>query len=104
IRHLTKIFHLDLSNNKVTSLEPIRNFRYIINLYLNYSSVADLSVVDDFYLLRELELAGCPQIASLGGVHKLENLIVLKCFYTKIGKDEVQRFKKNHPNCAITYY
>jgi Leucine-rich repeat (LRR) protein len=104
IRHLQKIFHLDLSNNKVTSLDPIKGYRYIINLYLNYSSVSDLSVVSSFNLLRELEIAGCPQISSLGGVHKLEYIKVLKCQYTKIGKDEVQRFKKNHPNCAITYY
>ncbi|HVD97247.1 MAG TPA: leucine-rich repeat domain-containing protein [Cytophagaceae bacterium] len=104
IRNLQKIFHLDLSNNKVTTLDPIRNYRYVVNLYLNYSSVSDLSVVDNFYLLRELQISGCPQITTLGGVHKLENLVVLKCYYTKIGKDEIQRFKKNHPNCAITYY
>ena len=104
IRNMQKIFHLDLSSNKVTSLEPIKNYQYIINLYLSYSSVSDLSVVSGFSLLRELEIYGCPQITSLGGVHKLEYLKVLKCFYTKIGKDEIQRFKKNHPNCAITYY
>lgn len=104
IRNMQKIFHLDLSNNKVTTLDPIKNYRYLINLYLSYSSVSDLSVIDNFYLLRELHVAGCPQITTLGGVHKLENLIVLKCFYTKISKEEVQRFKKNHPRCAITYY
>ncbi len=104
IRNLQKIFHLDLSNNKVTTLDPIKSYRYIVNLYLNSSSIADLSVVDNFYLLRELQIAACPQIKTLGGIHKLENLVVLKCFYTGIGKDEVQRFKKNHPKCAITYY
>lgn len=104
IRNMQKIFHLDLSSNKVTNLEPIKNYQYIINLYLSYSSVSDLSVVSSFSLLRELEIYGCPQISSLGGVHKLEYIKVLKCFYTKIGKDEIQRFKKNHPNCAITYY
>ncbi len=104
IRNLQKIFHLDLSNNKVTTLEPIKNYRYIINLYLNYSSVSDLTVVDNFILLRELEIASCPQIKSLAGIHKLEYVKVLKAQYTGIGKDEIQRFKKNHPNCAITYY
>ena len=104
IRNMQKIFHLDLSSNKVTSLEPIKNYRYIINLYLSYSSVSDLTVVDNFTLLRELEIYGCPQITSLGGVHKLEYLKAIKCHFTKIGKDEIQRFKKNHPNCAITYY
>ncbi|HSZ24847.1 MAG TPA: leucine-rich repeat domain-containing protein [Cytophagaceae bacterium] len=104
IRGLGKIFHLDLSNNKVTSLDPIRNYQYIINLYLNSSSISDLSVIDNFVLLRELEIAACPQIKTLGGIHKLEYIKVLKCQYTGIGKDEIQRFKRNHPNCAITYY
>jgi len=104
IRNLQKIFHLDLSNNKVTSLEPIKGYNFIVNLYLNSSSVSDLSVVSSFTLLRELEIAACPQIASLGGIHKLEYIKVLKCHYTKISKEEIQRFKKNHPNCAITYY
>ena len=104
IRNMGKIYHLDLSSNKVTSLEPIKNYQYIINLYLSYSSVSDLTVVDNFINLRELEIYGCPQITTLGGIHKFQYLKVLKCYYTKIGKDEIQRFKKNHPNCAITYY
>jgi Leucine-rich repeat (LRR) protein len=104
IRNMQKIFHLDLSSNKVTSLEPIKNYRYIINLYLSYSSVSDLSVVDNFSLLRELEIYGCPQISTLGGVHKLPYIKVLKCQYTKISKEEVARFKKSHPNCEITYF
>ena len=104
IRNMQKIFHLDISSNKITSLDPIRNYKYLMNLYMSSSSVVDISVIDNFYNLRELTMAGCPQIKSLGGIHKLLYLRVLTVYYTGIGKDEIQRFKKNHPDCAITYY
>ncbi|MCS6823309.1 MAG: hypothetical protein NZ529_03375 [Cytophagaceae bacterium] len=104
IRNLQKIIHLDISNNKITSLEPIRNHKYIINLYLNTSSVSDLSVVGNFYNLRELDISNCPQIKTLAGVHDLPYVIRLMAVYTNIDKNEIQRFKKNHPKCAITYY
>lgn len=104
IRNMQKIFHLDLSSNKLTSLDPIKNYKYLLNLYLNTSSVIDYSIIDNFTLLRELDIANCPQIKSLGGIHKLNFLTSLKCYYTGIDKNEVARFRKNHPNCGVTYY
>lgn len=103
IRHLKKIMHLDLSHNKITSLEPIKNYQYIALLYLASSSVVDLSELKGFINLREIDISKT-LIETLGPLHKLEYLKTLKCHYTKIDKNEVQRFKKNHPGCAITYY
>ncbi len=104
IRNMQKIFHLDLSSNKLTSLDPIKNYKYLLNLYLNTSSIIDYSTIDNFTLLRELDIANCPQIKSLGGIHKLNFLTSLKCYYTGIDKNEIARFRKNHPNCGVTYY
>jgi Leucine-rich repeat (LRR) protein len=104
IRNLQKIFHLDLSSNKITTLDPIKNYRYLIKLYLNTSSIQDYSIIDNFTLLRELDISNCPQIKSLGGIHKLDFLTSLKCIHTGIDKNEIARFKKNHPNCGVTYY
>ena len=104
IRNMQKIYHLDLSSNKLTSLDPIRNYRFLVNLYLNTSSVADYDVIDNFTHLHVLDIANCPQIKSLGGIHKLNFLTSLKCYYTSISKNEVARFMKNHPKCGVTYY
>jgi len=104
IRNMQKIYHLDLSSNKLTSLDPIRNYRFLLNLYLNTSSVIDYDIIDNFTHLHVLDIANCPQIKSLGGIHKLNFLTSLKCFYTGISKNEVARFMKNHPRCGVTYY
>lgn len=104
IRNMQKIFHLDLSSNKITTLDPIKNYRYLLRLYLNTSSIQDYSIIDNFNLLRELDISNCPQIKSLGGIHKLDFLTSLKCIHTNIDKGEIARFKKNHPNCGVTYY
>ncbi|MBC7487349.1 MAG: leucine-rich repeat domain-containing protein [Cytophagaceae bacterium] len=104
IRNMQKIFHLDLSSNKITTLDPIRNYKYLLRLYLNTSSIQDYSIIDNFTLLRELDISNCPQIKTLGGIHKLDFLTSLKCIHTNIDKGEIARFKKNHPNCGVTYY
>ncbi|MDB5274262.1 MAG: hypothetical protein JWO58_2629 [Chitinophagaceae bacterium] len=104
IRNMQKIFHLDLSSNKVTTLDPIKNYKYLLKLYLNTSSIQDYSIIDNFTLLRELDISNCPQIKSLGGIHKLDFLTSLKCIHTNIDKNEIARFKKNHPKCGVTYY
>lgn len=104
IRNMQKIFHLDLSSNKITTLDPIKNYRYLLRLYLNTSSIQDYSIIDNFNLLRELDISNCPQIKTLGGIHKLDFLTSLKCIHTNIDKGEIARFKKNHPNCGVTYY
>ncbi len=104
IRNMQKIFHLDLSSNKITTLDPIRSYKYLLRLYLNTSSIQDYSIIDNFTLLRELDISNCPQIKTLGGIHKLDFLTSLKCIHTNIDKGEIARFKKNHPNCGVTYY
>ena len=104
IRNMQKIFHLDLSSNKLTSLDPIRNYKFLLNLYLNTSSVIDYDVIDNFTHLHVLDISNCPQIKTLGGIHKLDFLTTLKCYYTGISKNEVARFMKNHPRCGVTYY
>lgn len=103
IKNLVKLFQLNICHTKVSSLDPIKHFRFIANLYLGSSSVKDLSAINNFYAIRELDISNT-ELTSLGPIHKLEYIKVLKCFYTKIDKNEVQRFKKNHPGCQITYY
>jgi len=103
IKKLVKLFHLNIDHTKVASLDPIKHFKFIANLYLASSSVKDLSAINNFYAIRELDISNT-ELTSLGPIHKLEYIRVLKCYYTRIDKNEVQRFKKNHPGCQITYY
>lgn len=103
IRNLKKVTHLSLDHNKMTSLEPIKNYRFITELSLNSSSVKDLSEIKNFNYLKVLNIANT-EIVDLGPVHKFEYINVLNAAYAKVNKEEIQRFKKNHPKCRITYY
>lgn len=104
IRNLHKIIFLDLDHNKITTLEPIKDFKFLTNLRISSTNITDFSPIKNYGFLRELDISNNPQITELGPIHKLEYIRVLKCFYTKVSKEEVARFKKNHPDCAITYY
>jgi Leucine-rich repeat (LRR) protein len=104
IRNIHKIFHLNIDHNKITSLEPIANHIFISELTMSSTSVSDLSDLKNFVNLREFICSDNPQIKTLGPVSKFPYVKVLKIIHTGISKEEVARFKKNHPNCQITYY
>jgi hypothetical protein len=70
---------------------------------MSSTSVQDLSGIQNLINLRIFECSDNPQIKSLGPVNKFEYVKVLKIVHTGISKEEVARFKKNHPNCQITY-
>lgn len=104
IRNHQKIIFLGLDHNKLTTLEPIKDYKFLTHLMLSSTNIVDFSPIKNYRFLRELNIANNPQITDLGPIHRLEYIKVLKCFYTKVSKEEVARFKKNHPDCQITYY
>jgi Leucine-rich repeat (LRR) protein len=104
IRHLKKVYHLNLDHNKLTSLEPISNYNWVSELTISSINILDLSDIKNFIHLRDLNCSNNPQLKSLGPIHKFEYVKVLKCVSTGVSKEEAARFKKNHPDCQITYY
>jgi Leucine-rich repeat (LRR) protein len=104
IRHLKKVYHLNLDHNKLTTLEPISNYAWISELTVSSTNIPNLSDIRNFVHLRELNCSNNPQLKDLGPVHKFEYVKVLKAVSTGISKEEAARFKKNHPDCQITYY
>lgn len=103
IRNLQKIIILNIDHNPVTTLEPIKNYRFVVELSLSTSSVVDLTPIKDYINLRKLNVANT-QIVTLGPAIKLEFIRELQCQMTKVPKEEVARFKKNHPGCEISYW
>ncbi|MFL5728835.1 MAG: leucine-rich repeat domain-containing protein, partial [Cytophagaceae bacterium] len=104
IRNIHKIFHLNIDHNKITSLEPISNHVFISELTMSSTNVQDLSELKNLESLRDFECSDNPQIKTLGPVNRFPYVKVLKITHTGISKEEAARFKKNHPNCQITYY
>ncbi|WMJ73253.1 leucine-rich repeat domain-containing protein [Cytophagaceae bacterium ABcell3] len=103
IRNHRKLMYLDCGHNKITSLEPIKNHVFITDLIISGTSITDLSDIKNFEYLRSF-IANNSPLASLGPLHKFDTLQEIKVYYTKIDKNEIQKFKKNHPKCRITYY
>ncbi|MCH8318111.1 MAG: hypothetical protein IIA88_06395 [Bacteroidetes bacterium] len=103
LRRLRKLALLNCSYTKITTLDPISKHRYIAWLYISGNTIDDIGFLKNFTFLKELNIAKT-SVSSLDAIQKLEFIEMLKCFYTNIPKEEVQRFKKKHPKCAITYY
>ncbi|MBW8050042.1 MAG: leucine-rich repeat domain-containing protein [Cytophagales bacterium] len=103
LKGLRKLALLNCSYTKITTLDPISKHRYIAWLYISGNTIDDIGFLKNFTFLKELDISKT-SVSSLDAIQKLEFIEMLKCFYTKISKEEVQRFKKKHPRCAITYY
>jgi internalin A len=103
IRNLYKLMYLDCSHNLITSLEPIKNANFITDLHIGGTAISDLSDIKNYIYLRSIICNNTP-LTSLGPLHKFDTIQELKCHYTRVSKEEVQRFKKSHPKCKITYY
>ena len=104
IRNHQKLIFLALDHNKITTLDAIKDLRFLTHLTISSTNVTDISGLKNYQYLWVLDISSNPQITDLGPIHKLEYLKEFKCHYTKVSKEEVARFKKNHPDCKLTYY
>lgn len=104
LRGLTKLSGLDIGFNVVNSLEPIKGMAFITYLNVAGTAITDLNTLSNFKFLRRLDCSNNPRLTALGPVVNLDDVEELKCFYTKIDKNEVQQFKRKHVRCRITFY
>ncbi len=104
LRVLTKLSALDCSFNVINSLEPIKGMLFMQNLSIAGTAVTELTTLGNFKFLKKLDCSNNPRLTTLGPVVNLDEVEELKCFYTKIDKNEVQQFKRKHVRCRITYY
>ncbi len=104
LRGLTKLSALDIGFNVVSSLDPIKGMLFIQYMNVAGTAITDLNVLGNFKFLKTLDCSNNPRLTSLGPVIGLEDVQELKCFYTKIDKNEVQQFKRKHLRCRITFY
>lgn len=101
----TKLTHLDLNNNAVRDLEPIKNLRELEYLNLSHNAVSDLSQLKDLPKLNWLDisyntvtslspLAGCTKLSriyvqnnaltSLSGIEQLTSLTYLYAAHNQL--------------------
>jgi Leucine-rich repeat (LRR) protein len=104
LRSLTKLSTLNIGFNVVHTLEPIKGMFFLQHLNVAGTAIKEMDVLGKFIYLKTLDCSNNPGLTALGVVVGLDNLEEIKCFSTKIDKNEVQHFKKKHGRCRITYY
>lgn len=100
---LKKLTTLDCSHTKITSLTPIKNNLYMTHLYVAHTKATNFEVIGKFFYLRELDVS-TTQINSIEPIQKMKYITLFRAIDTEISKNEIQRFKKQHPKCKIWYY
>ncbi len=125
IRQLSELEVLDCSKNPVSDLTPLRELVFLRVLNVSNTPVDDLRQIDNLSGLEQLYCAGT-QLKNLKGVERfsalkeidfantkvrrLDRLIEIRklqslvCFNTRISSREISDFKKERPECAVTYY
>ena len=103
ISGLTKITRLDISFTKINSLYPMRHLKYLTYLAFSGNHLDNYGVLDGFQYLKTLKCAQT-NISDISPVNRMDGILVLYAPHTQFSKSDIQRFKKNHPKCQITYY
>jgi Leucine-rich repeat (LRR) protein len=102
IRGLRELDDLDFSNTPVEELEVVASLRNLKKLNCSGTQIRKLKELEN---LKALEYLDCSNtdVKSLDDLKDVP-LKTLKCYNTKISKGEVEKFKKHHPDCNVSYY
>lgn len=119
------LIKLDCFNNPIPSLVPIQNCKKLTLLNIGYTKIKSLKEIHGFVFLQDLNIVGTSaddysflsrfsylkhfnctntSINTVNPIMGLKYLQSFKAVSTDIPKNDIQRFKKKHPRCQITYY
>lgn len=99
---LRNLNELDISNTPVDDLEVVGRIGSLLRLNCSGTQVRKLNPLQD---LGRLEFLDCSNtdVRKLKPVYKT-SLKTLKCYNTRISKGEINRFRRNQPECDVVYY
>ncbi|MCP4520216.1 MAG: leucine-rich repeat domain-containing protein [Cytophagales bacterium] len=103
IRHLTKITYLDIGYTNITSLNVFSHLKYLTYLSFTGNKIEDFSVLYKFPYLKYLDCS-TTKISDIAPINKMQGLLTFKANNTDFTKEDIQKFKKKHPNCKKIYY
>lgn len=98
-----RMVHLDCGYTKINTLDPIKNYSELRHLSFCGNSIADYSILNRLDKLRYLNCSST-NISDINLISRMDNLKELMAPHTDFTKNDIQKFKKNHPKVAITYY
>lgn len=100
IKQLKKLTGLYCSSNRISSLEALQHLRQLKELYCGSNQINSLEPLKKLTNLTKLNLSN-NQVSSLKPLNGLKNLKELTCTGNPISKNEIDQFKRTHPNVTI---
>jgi len=90
------------SNTTIDSLEPLSMLRRLKRVYCFGTQIKSLDPLGTLTSLKEISCRNT-LISSLAPISELPKLIYLACENTHISQEEIERFKKDHPQCQVLF-
>jgi hypothetical protein len=100
LRELKNLQNLIFSSNKISSLEPLRELKNLQRLYFRSNEISSLEPLRELKNLQNL-IFSSNKISSLEPLRELKNLQKLDCASFRFDSSEIEKFKKEHPNCKV---
>ncbi len=113
---------LHIANTQITDLEPLSSLHNLVALHIANTKITNLETLSKFKKLRILDISET-KIFDLRPLKELHNLEFLRIRKTEIivqdknflsqiifdievsdEDNEIEKFKKEHPNCRVERY
>lgn len=103
ISELVNLKYLDCQDTPIEDLKPLRNLIELEVLKFSGTEADNLKHISSLINLRLLECfnTDVKKLKHLKGLYQLEKLT---CYNTRISSKEIDKFKDNHPDCAVVFY
>ena len=105
IKNMVEFNHLkyiELNNNYISNLNPLKNCKSIIGLQLNNNLISDIKPLKELKTLQYLYLRG-NEISDISSIYDLKNLIEIELTNNPIDKNQILQFQKQLPDTKIIF-
>jgi hypothetical protein len=103
LKNLTHLEQLVLSDTPLENLEPIAWLKTLKQLDLSSTQAKNIKYLKCLKNLEQLNIANT-RVRRLKHLYNLEQLEELICYNTRISPREVEKFKRERPECRVVYY
>jgi Leucine-rich repeat (LRR) protein len=125
LNSIQTLTELSIIETPVTDISPVSTIKSLKSLTLDFSAVEDLRPLESLEDLEELSVAGTKvdklkglenlymlrfldvsstQVKKLKRLDIINNLEQVVCYNTRINDRRLEKFKEEHPDCAVRWY
>lgn len=94
---------LDISNTAVEDLKPLRDNRNLEFLNCSGTNIKKLKGLEELNSLQKLDISNT-RVWRVDRLYDIRSLNTLVCYNTRIRSHTMEDFKRDFPDCEVTYY